>query len=296
MAEPVVAIFRSTRRAVCEERALVLAAVGIPGTIDFDPYGWVLNVEEADAVRALTQLALYDSEQRPSRPRAPPHHYPGAWLGCMVYVLVLVGVAGAISRGLWRLDAFRTGELDAGSVQAGQWWRAWTALTLHVGPEHLLGNLGAGVWFGYLVSRQIGPGSAWFLVVTGAALANLIEALTGPPTHSAVGASTAVFTALGLMAAYSWRTRLEYPQRWAVRWAPLVAGLALLAWTGAGDASGTDGTDLVGHALGFMVGLLCGLAAAPPRLASWLRRIPQWIPALGALVSLAVAWSLALAS
>jgi hypothetical protein len=38
--------------------------------------------------------------------------------------------------------------------------------------------------------------------------ANLIEATVAPASHRTVGASTAVFTALGLMAAHSWRIRL----------------------------------------------------------------------------------------
>ncbi len=79
-------------------------------------------------------------------------------------------------------------------VQAGQWWRAWTALTLHLDGPHLAANLAAGVWFGYLAARQMGGGTAWFLTVTGAALANLLEGLLGPPEHRAVGASTAVFS------------------------------------------------------------------------------------------------------
>src|SRR5207248_923152 len=83
----------------------------------------------------------------------------------------------------------------------------------------------AGVWFGYLAGRQMGVGTAWLLTVTGAALANLLEGLTGPPEHQAVGASTAVFAALGAMSAHSWRERLQLPQRWARRWGPLVAGV-----------------------------------------------------------------------
>ena len=84
---------------------------------------------------------------------------------------------------------------------------AWTALTLHLDGPHLAANLGAGSWFGYLAARQMGSGTAWFITVTGAALANLLEGLLGPPEHRAVGASTAVFSALGAMSAYSWRER-----------------------------------------------------------------------------------------
>ena len=159
-----------------------------------------------------------------------------------------MGVAAVLSRGLVRLDAFDLGEMDAARVQAGQWWRAWTALTLHMDGPHLAANLAAGVWFGYLAGRQMGVGTAWFLTVTGAALANLLEGLFGPPEHLSVGASTAVFACLGAMSAYSWRERYQLPQRWARRWGPLVAGVILLGWTGAG-AEGTQ-TDVIAHVAG----------------------------------------------
>jgi membrane associated rhomboid family serine protease len=206
--------------------------------------------------------------------------------------LVLLGVAWGLSNGLVRLDAFDLGELDAGRVQAGQWWRAWTALTLHLDGPHLAANLAAGVWFGYLAARQMGTGTAWLLTVTGAAIANLLEGLLGPPEHRAVGASTAVFSALGAMSAYSWRERFGLPQRWARRWGPLVAGVILLGWTG----SAGEGTDLVAHLGGFAVGALLGATAALPRVQPPLQRLPQWLAGAAALGSIAIAWICALHS
>ena len=149
----------------------------------------------------------------------------------------------------------------------------------------------------------MGAGNAWLLVVLGAGLANWIEAFFGPATHRSVGASTAVFTALGLLSAYSWRTRLAYPQRWALRWGPLVAGVVLLSWTGTGGQSleepggGAGQTvDVVAHALGFAVGLLAGAGAALEPVSRVLNRVPQWLAGLLALVPLAVGWIRALSS
>jgi membrane associated rhomboid family serine protease len=209
-------------------------------------------------------------------------------------VAVLVGVAWVLSNGLVRLDAFELGELDAVRVQAGEWWRAWTALTLHLDGPHLAANLGAGTWFGYLAARQMGGGTAWFITVTGAALANLLEGLLGPPGHRAVGASTAVFSALGAMSAYSWRERFALPQRWARRWGPLIAGVILLGWTGTGG-EGTD-VDVVAHLGGFAVGALLGATAALPRCQRLLRQLPQSLLGAAAIASVAIAWVCALAS
>jgi rhomboid protease GluP len=201
---------------------------------------------------------------------------------------------------VWRLDAFDIGSLDAARVQGGQWWRAWTALTLHLDGAHLAANIAAGVWFCYLAAAQIGSGSAWLLIVTGAALANLLEALLGPSSHQSVGASTAVFTALGLLAAHAWQLRRSYTQRWAVRWAPLVAGVVLLGWFGAGgggeDTTAVAQIDVVAHAAGFLVGALLGALAAQPWASRSLGRVPQWLSGLVALLSIAIAWACALAS
>ena len=288
-----VEIFRSFWRRDCEDRAFMLGAVGIATAIVVREDHFILEVAEPDAHRALGQLTQYEAENRPPQPAppAPPLHR-NAWAGCLGYAAWLLGVAYAISNGLVRLDAFHTGELDAARVQAGQWWRAWTALTLHLSGPHLAANLGAGLWFGYLAGRQLGVGVAWLLIVAGGGIANLLEGLIAPPWHQSVGASTAVFTALGLMSAYTWRERLRLPQSWVRRWGPLVAGISLLGWLG---TAGKE-TDIMAHLLGFGIGVLLGAAAALPIVSRRLHDVRQWPAGLAAIAIMAAAWSLALAS
>jgi membrane associated rhomboid family serine protease len=304
MSDAAVEIFRSTQRAVCDERAFMLSAVGIGSIIAVDGLQFVLRVEVSDAAAALDHLKKYEMEtlSRAPVPPPPPRLHPGAGLGSLLYAIVLIGVTWAISSGFWRLDAFDAGDLDPQQVRSGQWWRVWTALTLHVDGAHLAANTVAGAWFGYLAGRLIGTGNAWFLVVVGAGLANGIEALFGPAGHRSVGASTAVFTALGLLSAYSWRTRFSYPQRWAARWGPLVAGLILLSWTGSGaetvnaEAVGGPTVDVVAHALGFAVGAGLGTVVALPAMTRMLARVPQWLIGSAALAPLVAAWIGALTS
>jgi len=298
-------VFRSWRKADCDELAFVLTAVGIPNHVHFDGWHYVLTVEEPQYEAAMTHLSRYALESRPLPPPPPPQKlFPFAIVGCVVYALVLVFVGYAVAGGLWRLDAFDVGAIDAARVQAGEWWRAWTALTLHVDAAHLAANLGGGLWFGYLAGRQLGPGHAWLLTVVGAGIANLLESLLGPAQHHSVGASTAVFTVLGLMAAYTWRIRYELPQRWARRWGPLVAGALLLGWLGTGGLSGIDKpeviaastTDIVAHASGFFVGTVFGAAAAVTAVRAWLARAPQWASGAAAVGILAAAWAVGLSS
>src|SRR5438034_425376 len=68
-----------------------------------------------------------------------------------------------------------------------------------------------------------------------------------------IGASTAVFGALGALAAF--------PQHRRRAWVPLGAGLALLAFLGTSKRA-----DLAGHLCGFVAGLLLGAVASrlPP--------------------------------
>jgi membrane associated rhomboid family serine protease len=286
-------VFRSAWRAACEERAFMLLAVTIDSSISLDGWQFVLSVAGADTERALNQLRQYETERRPVPPApVPGPHRGNAWVGATLYVLVLMGVALAISKGWWRADAFTAGTLEGSRVHSGQWWRAWTALTLHLDGNHLFANLGAGTWFGFLAARQLGSGNAWLLIVTGAALANWLEAWFGPASHRAVGASTAVFTALGLLAAHTWRTRFHVRQNWAGRWGPLIAGIVLLGWLGTEG----EGTDLVAHAAGFAVGCLMGTTVALAVVERALRQVPQWLAGLVTLASIALAWICALHS
>jgi rhomboid protease GluP len=287
-----VEIYRSPTRRKCEERAFVLTAVGVPFEMVQSLEGFSLWVAPAHLEQARSHLLHYQQESRRPATRVPlaaPHLYSYAWVGSAVYALVLLGVAVAISSGWGRLDAFAAGELNAGLIQQGQWWRAVTALTLHLDPAHIAANLGAGAWFGYLAGRLLGPGTAWALVVLGAGAANWVEGLLAAADHRSVGASTAVFTALGLLAAYTWRERHQMILRPAQRYGPLFAGVVLLGWLG---TSG-EHTDIMAHLLGFSVGGVLGALIGGPRVRPLWRRLPQWVGGTVALGVLALAWACA---
>jgi membrane associated rhomboid family serine protease len=102
------------------------------------------------------------------------------------------------------------------------------------------------------------------------------------------------------MSAYSWRERYQFPQGWARRWGPLVAGVILLGWTGSGggseDGSGSENIDLFGHVAGFIVGIVFGALAALPSCRRLLDRVPQWVAGGAALASIVIAWAFALRS
>ena len=165
-----------------------------------------------------------------------------------------------------------------------------TALTLHVDQEHLLGNLLFGVVAGIGAGRLLGPGVAWASILAAGALADYAEMLIAPAGHRAVGASTAVFAALGLVAGLAWRQRLTLRER---RWyvlAPLIAAICLLTLLGAGSAH----VDVLGHALGFLFGIGVGWLYARMGMPRSRGRRLQIAAGAGAALLVCVAWLLAL--
>jgi rhomboid protease GluP len=189
---------------------------------------------------------------------------------------------------LFGLDWLLLGDLDAGA--AGEWWRAITALTLHLDQEHLLGNLLFGVIGGIALARLIGPGVAWGSILGAGALANCMEVLIAPVTHRAVGASTAVFAALGLLAGMAWQPRLKLRERAWQRYAPLIAGVSLLTLLGAGS----EHVDVLGHGLGFLLGVVAGWIFARATMSQNRDIRLQIVTGFGALMLICIAWALAI--
>jgi rhomboid protease GluP len=97
-----------------------------------------------------------------------------------------------------------------------------------------------------------------------------------------------VFSLLGLLAAYAWRRRADSGERWAYRWAPLIAGVFLLGFTGVGG----ENTDVLAHLTGFITGAVTGWWLG--RLSQIPRPRVQWLVGLGALLTIAGAWWVAL--
>jgi len=165
-----------------------------------------------------------------------------------------------------------------------------TALMLHADTVHLLGNIVFGSFFGFYAGRYLGEGFGWSMILLGGVLGNTINAWVQSPLHRSVGASTAVFAALGILTAFRWRRGFEAHTSWRVRFAPLYAGIALLAFTGTAG----EFTDLGAHLFGFVTGIALGLLAT--QLAERLSRRTQLALACACFLSCFGAWQLALGS
>jgi len=276
---------------VARDWSLVLTAVGIAHQRETGPEGEELWVDAADHARAATELGRYlrENRQRPAAPVHFPRYAHAAW-GIAAYAAVLLAVTGAALYRLFDRNWVNRGVLEIALLRDGEWWRAFTALTLHGDLGHLLANLAFGMLFAYPASQFVGVGVAWLAIVLGAGAANTVDMMLHPPEHSILGASTAVFTALGLASAFTWRRRATGSLTWMQRLAPLVAGVALLAFTGTGG----ERTDVLAHLLGFIAGVGAGFGLAHAPLPPPGRSGPQWLAGSLALGVLAGAWVVAL--
>lgn len=284
-----VAILFRGSRALCHEYSLVLEATAIEHDLSESGGSWLLTVSPHLLQSAYDQISRYAAERRPprsvARPSAP---FPGASFGTIGYVIILLLIAYCTGIGLFGANWLEAGDLDVAAPR--EWWRAITALTLHLDQEHLLGNLLFGAVAGMAAGRLLGPGLAWASILAAGAIANYVDILVAPAMHRAVGASTAVFAALGLLTGLAWRQRLSLAERRWYRWAPLIAGICLLTLLGAGSAH----VDVLGHALGFVFGTGVGWLYAREGIPRNRTMRPQLAAAAGALLLVGIAWLLAL--
>lgn len=286
-----VCIRRAHSRTPIYEFSLVLTAVAIENEVDFEVEDWRLWVPATQAPYAEVQLERYVRENRPMRFRGLPLvTVDSGWVGVLGYLLVIWLVPALAGYGLIGEGWESQGHLQAGRVGAGEWWRTVTALTLHADLAHIVANSMFGAVFGLFVGRYLGSGFGWFLVLVAGALGNGLNAWLRPESFSSIGASTATFAALALGAAFVWRRGYFASGGWRRGFAPLFAGIALLAFTGVGG----ERTDVLAHFMGFGVGALFGLLAASFDIRR-LGRSGQYIAGALALGLLALAWREALA-
>jgi membrane associated rhomboid family serine protease len=240
------------------ELALVLIARGIEHRRVRTFQGWELLVPAQYGTAATVELAQYRAENSRAIGHRTVEHVGGALPGVACYLAILVVVFACLRKNVFDLDWLVAGRFDAGRVMAGDWWRIVTPLTVHVDLDHLAGNLGFGAFFGYFVGHYLGRGAGWLAILGSAAVANAVAALVEPSFHRSIGASTAVFAAVGILTAYTWRRGFLRDTPWRGRIAPIVAGLGLLAFTGTAG----ENTDLVAHLFGFVAGFGCGVGLA----------------------------------
>lgn len=242
----------------------VLSARGIPHTLKRQAGQWRLFVPRRRAEEALAEIRAYlaerenvvlpdpEADARPPSVAWPVLAVMGIVAGCWGFLLGDAVIAGR--QVAWR----ELGGGDTGAMLAGQWWRAATALTLHADPAHLFGNAACAALFLTFLCRETGLGLGLALAVAAGICGNVAKALVQGPGLYFLGASTAVFGALGALGGVL--VACPHPRLSVRRFLVVGAVLMLLAMLGAGSED-TGAVDLAGHLFGFGSGALLGLGA-----------------------------------
>ena len=248
-------VYRAARKQVCLERALVLKALGIDYEIRDTVDGCELVVPISCETEAKEQIRLYDAENTPPLQGTRQLVLKGdGAAGVMGYFLVLLIVFYLQHTLAFDVDWLDAGRMDVEQVHKGEWWRTFTALMLHVDVGHLISNIFFGSFFGIFLGQYLGSGTAWAIILIAGACGNALNTLIQTAHHRAIGASTAVFAALGILSAFGCIHGWVAIGSWPRRWASVIGGIVLLAFIGTGSVR----TDVTAHLAGFVVGLAFG--------------------------------------
>jgi membrane associated rhomboid family serine protease len=213
-------------------------------------------------------------------------------------VMFVVEIASGASRSLFlggnNLQLFQLGALVPRAIAAGQYWRLFTSMFLHIGLLHLLLNMYALYLFGFLIENTFGSLRYLALYLVAGFVAGSVSFAFGPPNQIAAGASGAIFGLLGAWFAYNYRRREMRFNRanlqgalmlivlnlvisfsipgidWRDHLGGLVAG-AVAAWTIEGV--GPPAVRRLLRVGGFVLLILAGVALTAWRVA-WLRTHP----------------------
>jgi len=267
-----------------EKWSLVLLALRIPHVCEAAGQGYRLVVQEKYRSYALRQIEAYRKEQLGRRRGFRVREQPATRWVLPVAALSLAGFFMLTNTSAFMLDWIGHGRSAVTAVQDGEWWRTVTALTLHGDWGHLFSNLVCGWIFIGALTTLVGEGVALLLAIASGASANFINALVYASGYASIGASGAVFGALGALIAIRFLTpgrRERFDQRLVV-----MGGVAVLALLGFDPSS-----DISGHVAGFFSGIIIGCP-----ISYFVRRrrvLPRWLP-LGFAAGLPVlAWLLA---
>jgi membrane associated rhomboid family serine protease len=247
-------LLNSLTREQADTFGLVLLTSGIDHEIRRGEKGWVLWVakDASEAAENLLKTYLDENKGFKTSKETPWAAYPRTWSGAVgVFILLVCHIAIALTHDAGAF--YRLYGSSASHVVNGEWYRCATALLLHADGVHLAGNLVGMAIFATGVCSITGWGVGWLLILATGISGNLINAYVYGYGHNAIGASTAVFGALGLLSSYQVLKKIRMSSARFQILLPLGAGLALLAFTGS-----SSHTDIMAHLFGFLSGVALG--------------------------------------
>jgi membrane associated rhomboid family serine protease len=267
--------------------SLVLASEGMAAIINRGERGWELIVELPDYERAITALRQYQIENRGFRwqRELPGTGIPFHWGGLLWALGMAIFYYWSTVRSPWLKSA---GMVDSQAVMGGQWWRLFTAVTLHENLPHLLSNAITGLLLLGLAMARYGPGMAVLASFLAGVAGNYASVLMDPVAHESLGASGMVTGALGLIMVQSFAPWRKFRGSAPFLSRAVGAGVLMLVLIGF-----SPGTDTVAHVGGFVAGAVFGLALGWVRPAALQRTMPNAVAGIVLAASVLGTWLLA---
>lgn len=275
-------VLASASAEAAAEAALVLQATGITHAVMVDQGRHLVLVPAEAEASARRQLRAFAAENErvaapvDGRPPRADRGAAAAWLALLAAAWVAQSQVAAPARLLASAQA------DAAAMRGGEVWRGITALFLHADAVHVAGNAVFGAFFVGALAPWWGRGLTALALVWAAWGANVAAAWAVTGERRSIGASTAVFAAIGMLSVLVARDRSARREGRLRTWAPLVIGAVLVGLLGGESVR----VDHLAHVLGLLaggltallVGVAGGRAARRPRMA-------------GALALATVAWA-----
>jgi rhomboid protease GluP len=285
--DPAEAVIRVPSKRLAFDYSLVLVSQGIESTVLVGEDGWRLALRPEEHERARSVLAQYRRENRgwAWRERFLEAGARFHW-GVLTWCCLLLFFHGWADSGGTALIS--QGQMSNAAVKAGQWWRLFTAMTLHADVGHLAANVVAGFLTLGLAMSRWGAGAGLLAAACAGALGNGADLVFYPESHRSLGASGMVMGGLGLLAVPSLRTLAANPGTRKTVLRGFLAGVLLFLLLGLDPAS-----DVVAHTGGFLSGVLLGLGLS--LLPQHLVRHPAVNPACAILLAVVVVLTWALA-
>ncbi|MBU0996297.1 MAG: rhomboid family intramembrane serine protease [Proteobacteria bacterium] len=234
---------------------LIFSAAGIPHKVFHSQDGFTILIHEMDYEKATHNLIRYFEENplQPDEKILNPVEYPKSPTG--IFTALFIFLSHVIP--VLVLDRTAYVDIYAASSQrivTGELYRAVTALFLHDGPVHLLSNMAGMAIFGSIACSVSGWGAGIFMILMTGVLGNLLTALFYADIwHRSIGASTAVFGAVGIFTGWEFRSRLKISMNRFRVFLPLGSAIALLGFFSSGK-----NTDIMSHLLGCISGVVAG--------------------------------------
>jgi len=244
----------------------VLAAAGIFCQTSRQLNRWTLSVNDEDREKALFEIESYYRENNRLIRDTPEDSLPPLdFSSGILAALVILAFHISIIRYTGMEFFLNTFGASASSIRHGELYRIVTALFLHSSAMHLFGNMTGLVFLVPVVCRIQGFGAGLLSILISGAFGNYINAHFYQKDHLSIGASTAVFGAVGILVAYRFVIALRSPRQRFKIWMPIGSGLCLLGLFSAGEH-----TDILAHLFGFSCGMASGylfhrILKEPPR-------------------------------